>query len=189
MITFTSHLFLYIIAFIIIIYLIITAYIRVKLNFWLTQPVFHIYNLKFWMNPPGLINKELPKLNKYVNLVNNKLIKVSNEPDNPKSDTNENTIELEQICAFIKNNYMIHKSTDYKPSMEDITAYLKCSNHPSFFNVYQEPKLLFEKGIPLSVPDKEIIGVISARPLNLNLIKNNQKISFPIYYVDNLCIH
>ena len=189
MITFTSHLFLYIIAFVIIIYLIITAYIRIKLNFWLTQPVFHIYNLKFWMNPPGLINKELPKLNKYVNLVNNKLIKVSNEPDNPKDDTNENTIELEQICTFIKNNYMIHKSTDYKPSMEDITAYLKCSNHPSFFNVYQEPKLLFEKGIPLPVPDKEIIGVISARPLNLNLIKNNQKISFPIYYVDNLCIH
>ena len=192
--TLTSHVFLYIIAFIIIIYLIITAFIRVKLNFWLTQPVFHIYNLKFWVNPPGLINKELPKLNKYVNLVNNKLIKVSNEPTNDKksdtkSDTNENTIELEQICAFIKNNYMIHSSTEYKPSVEDITSYLKCSNHPSFFNVYQESKLLFEKGIPLSVPDKEIIGVISARPLNINLIKNKQKISFPVYYVDNLCIH
>ena len=181
--TLTSHIFLYIFAFIIIVYLIITAYIRVKLNFWLTQPVFHIYNLKFWINPPGLINKELPKINKYVNLVNNKLIKVDNESEK------DNLIELEQICAFIKNNYMIHKSTEYKPSVEDITSYLKCSNHPSFFNVYQEPKLLFEKGIPLAVPDKEIIGVISARPLNLILIKNNQKISFPVYYVDNLCIH
>jgi ribosomal protein S18 acetylase RimI-like enzyme len=177
---------LYIIAFIIIIYLIITAFIRVKLNFWLTQPVFHIYNLKFWVNPPGLINKELPKLNKYVNLVNNKLIKVSNDTTN---DSKDKMIELEQICAFIKNNYMIHSSTEYKPSVEDITSYLKCSNHPSFFNVYQEPKLLFEKGIPLAVPDKEIIGVISARPLNINLIKNKQKISFPVYYVDNLCIH
>jgi hypothetical protein len=184
--TLTSHVFLYIIAFIIIIYLIITAFIRVKLNFWLTQPVFHIYNLKFWVNPPGLINKELPKLNKYVNLVNNKLIKVSNDTTN---DSKDKMIELEQICAFIKNNYMIHSSTEYKPSVEDITSYLKCSNHPSFFNVYQEPKLLFEKGIPLAVPDKEIIGVISARPLNINLIKNKQKISFPVYYVDNLCIH
>ena len=106
--TLTSHVFLYIIAFIIIIYLIITAFIRVKLNFWLTQPVFHIYNLRFWINPPGLINKELPKINKYVNLVNNKLIKVSNEPTNdktsdtksePTNDTNENTIELEQISG------------------------------------------------------------------------------------------
>ena len=179
----TSHIFLYIIAFIIIVYLIITAYIRVKLNFWLTQPVFHIYNLKFWVNPPGIINKELPKINKYVNLVNNKLIKVDNEPEK------DNMIELEQICAFIKNNYMIHKSTEYKPSVEDITSYLKCSNHPSFFNIYEEPKLLFEKGIPLAVPDKEIIGVISARPLNINLIKNKKKIAFSVYYVDNLCIH
>lgn len=184
--TLTSHVLLYIIAFIIIIYLLITAFIRVKLNFWLSQPVFHIYNLKFWINPPGLINKELPKINKYVNLVNNKLIKVDNEPE---KDSKDKMIELEQICAFIKNNYIIHRFTEYKPSMEDITAYLKCSNHPSFFNIYQEPKLLFEKGIPLSVPDKEIIGVISARPLNFNLIKNKQKISFPIYYVDNLCIH
>lgn len=189
MIQFTSHVLLYIITFIIIIYLIITAIIRVKLNFWLSQPVFHIYNLKFWINPPGVINKELPKINKYVNLVNNKLIKVSNVHENDDKDNNEKLIELEQICAFIKNNYIIHKSTEYKPSMEDITAYLKCSNHPSFFNIYQEPKLLFEKGIPLSVPDKEIIGVISARPLNFNLIKNNQQISFPIYYIDNLCIH
>jgi hypothetical protein len=186
----TSHIFLYIIAIIIIVYLIITAYIRVKLNFWLTQPVFHIYNLKFWINPPGLINKDLPKINKYVNLVNNKLIKVSNEPENhANNESKDKLIELEHIGAFIKNNYMIHSSTEYKPSVEDITSYLKCSNHPSFFNIYQEPKLLFEKGIPLAVPDKEIIGVISARPLNINLIKNKQKISFPVYYVDNLCIH
>ena len=193
---------------IIIIYLIIIGTLRLKMQFWRTQPVFHIYNLKYWIKPPGFINLEPPTVNKYVNLINNKLIPVD-------SIDGANNVKLKQICNFIKDYYVIHPGAKYKPSMEDIMSYLTCSNHPSFFNVYQEPLMLFDGGSaapsaaakqaqaspPLSPPlsptaasfsivtDQEIIGVASIRALNITLLKGGKKkITFPVYYVDNLCV-
>ena len=172
-----------------------------KMQFWRTQPVFHIYNLKYWIKPPGFINLEPPHENKYVNLINNKLIPVD-------SIDGENNVKLKQICNFIKDYYVIHPDAKYKPSEEDIMAYLTCSNHPSFFNVYQEPLMLFDgsstapstaaKQAQASPPtatsfsiitDQEIIGVTSIRALNITLLKGGKKkITFPVYYVDNLCV-
>jgi hypothetical protein len=57
-------------------------------------------------------------------------------------------------------------------------AYLLCTNQPSFFNVYQEAPIPF-------VPERAIVGVTSCRVLNVVLRKK----TFPVYYVDNLCIH
>jgi len=154
------------------------------MQFWRTQPVFHIYNLKYWIKPPGFINLEPPPVNKFVNLINNKLIPVD-------SDDPANNLKLKQICNFIKDYYVIHPGAKYLPSQEDIMSYLTCSNHPSFFNVYQEPRMLLP---PTSssfsvITDQEIIGVTSIRALNITLLKGGKKkITFPVYYVDNLCV-
>ena len=193
MIRITSHFILYFCVIIIIIYLVFTAYIRVNMHFWHTQPVFHIYNLKYWIKPPGFINSEPPESNKFVNLINNKLITINsdgntNNENNTKNNTNNK--ELKKICNFIKDYYVINKDARYSPSEEDILSYLHCSNHPSFFNIYQEPKIMFENGLPLEACQQEIIGVTSSRVLNVSLYSKNGKkrISFPSYYVDNLCI-
>jgi hypothetical protein len=185
----TSHVLLYIFMFFVILYLIITAYIRKKLDFWLTQPVFHIYNLKYWVNPPGTINKEYPNVNKYVNLINNKLIQID-YTNNDDKDKCENKIEIKKICSFIKNNYIKkHPLVQYNPTYDDIISYLQHSSHNSFFNVYQEPKLLFENGIPSNLHENEIIGVASCKSLNVTIKNNNEKPTFfQAYYVDNLCV-
>ena len=183
MIKLTSHVFLYIFTFMIGIYLIIAGVIRWKMNFWHTQPVFHLYNLNYWLKPPGFINKSPPPVNKFVNLINNKLITIDIDmPPKP-------SIEHKQLCNFIKDYYVIHKNASYKPTPTDILAYLQSNNHPSYFNLYQEPRMLFEKGVPSSTMDNEILGVISARVLNVILYaKSNKKIEFPVYYIDNLCV-
>jgi hypothetical protein len=146
------------------------------MNFWHTQPVFHIYNLKYWLKPPGIINKEPPPVNKFVNLSNNKLINLSEEK----------SILTKQLCNFIQDYYIIHPSAAYKPSESDIMAYLECSNHPAYFNVYQEARLLFEQGSIAGLPDNEIVGVTSARVLNVTFPA--KKIKMPVYYIDNLCV-
>jgi hypothetical protein len=183
MIKLTSHVFLYIFTFMIGIYLIIAGLIRWKMNFWHTQPVFHLYNLNYWLKPPGFINKSPPPVNKFVNLINNKLITIDIDmPPKP-------SIEHKQLCNFIKDYYVIHKSATYMPADDDIMAYLHCSNQPAFFNVYREPKLMFEKGealISTAAAHHEIIGVASARVLNVLL--RASALSFPVYYVDNLCV-
>jgi hypothetical protein len=182
----TSHVLLYILVFFIVFYLILRAYFRIKMHFWHTQPVFHIYNLKYWINPPGFINREPPPLNKFVNLINNKLIQVPNEVMDSKDNSKDETdIIIKRICKFIRDYYIIHNSTTYKPSDQDIISYLQCLNHPSFINIYQEPKLLFS---PINTDEQDIIGVITTRVLNVT-VKYNKKInSFPVYYVDHLCV-
>jgi len=192
-----AHFILYTFVIFVILYLIIAATIRFKMQFWYTQPVFHIYNLKYWLKPPGFINKEPPRVNKFVNLVNNKLITINTDRD---TTTVDNSVTIKQICHFIRDYYVIHPKATYKPTMEDIMAYLECSNHPSFFNIYQEPRMLFESSNgedPCSIiPDQEIVAVASARVLNICLYpgkgtrekKEKRKISFAAYYVDNLCV-
>jgi hypothetical protein len=150
------------------------------MQFWRTQPVFHIYDLRYWWKPPGFINLEPPPVNKYVNLVNNKLINLSEEE--------KNKTKIEKICNFIQDYYVIHPTASYKPSKTDILAYLQSTNHPSFFNVYQEPTYLLENGAPSGTLDEELIGVASARVLNVTLNANKNSRSFPVYYVDNLCV-
>ena len=188
----TSHIILYIIVTIIVLYLIFLTIIRIKLQFWRTQPVFHLYNLKYWWNPPGFINKEPPAVNKYVNLVNNKLINLSNEGEITKE-------KITQICQFIQDYYVIHPDASYKPSEYDIMAYLQSTNQPSFFNVYQQPTYLLANGAPSGALMEEIIGVTSSRVLNVTLYASKQRkhkrkhkrkktIAFPVYYVDNLCV-
>jgi hypothetical protein len=164
------------------------AYIRIKMQFWHLQPVFHIHNIGYWLNPPGIISLELPTVNKFVNLSNNKLINV-----NEIGET-----QLQQICNFIKNYYVMHKSAKYTPTLDDIHAYLQHSTHPAFFNIYTETKLLFANGEPLENKDSELISVISARPLNITLrdkstskgkSKKGMTTTSVLYYIDNLCVH
>ena len=61
---------LYLLGFIIVIIVIFFLYVRLKYKFWALQPVFHFYDVYYWFINVGVIRKELPKKNKYVNLKN-----------------------------------------------------------------------------------------------------------------------
>ena len=178
------------IVFIIIIYLIIAIYLKCKMPFWSKQPVFHIYNIFYWLKPPGLISSDMPLISKYVDLLNIKTHKVGDE--------DERKALFISVCNFIKDNYVKDKKyTNYSPAQNEILNYLEASNHASYFTLYQQPKLLFNKNVPETAID-EIIGVISARPLYVRIQQKNlftpknlfttKKLMFPIYYVDNLCV-
>ena len=172
------------ISLIIIIYLIIALYLKCKMPFWSKQPVFHIYNLLYWLNPPGIISYNSPLISKYVDLLNIKTYKVDDEDERKALFTS--------ICNFIKDNYIKDKkNTNYSPTQSEIINYLQGSNHSSYFTVYQEKKLLFNKSVPETEID-EIIGVISARPLYVRIkqkkLFTKKNIMFPTYYVDNLCV-
>ena len=174
------------IALLISIYLIITLYLKCKMPFWSKQPVFHIYNLLYWLRPPGIINKEVPSINKYVDLFHIKTFSLTELIE--KRET-----LLTSICNFIKNNYIVVKNsknsknndTRYTPSKNNIIDYLEASNHESYFSVYQLPKLLLNKSEPETCID-DIVAVISIRSLYIRF--PSQKITFSLYYVDNLCV-
>ena len=116
-----------------------------------------------------------PSVNKFVNLSKNKLIiagasEAANEAASEAASEAANN-QNSQICKFISDYYIIHESATYKPTEQDIMAYLQCTNQPSYFNIYQDS-------------EQELVGVTSARLLNVSLKKQN----FGAYYVDNLCV-
>ena len=170
--------YIYVILAICAIYIIFAAYVRISLKFWSLQPVFHVYNLFYWFRPPGLIHSDLPGINKYVNLLNIKMLSVTEKSE-------EDEVIIGQICNFIKAHYLRAPDAEYLPSRENIMEYMKASHHDSFISTYSEPKLLFTRADPTAAVD-DILAVISARPLHVTL--KGLK-TFPVYYVDNLCVH
>ena len=157
-------------------YIIFMGYIKIKMKFWSQQPVFHIYNLLYWLNPPGIIHKETPVINKYTNIIDIKSYGISEIKE---------TL-LERICQFIKIYYIQSPNTSYSPTKTNIIEYLKSCNHESYLTLYEKNKLLFEKGEVTNSISTDIVSVITARSMNITF-KN--KPAFSLYYVDNLCVH
>ena len=178
------YLLVYIIIALLLLYIFLVAYIKIKLRFWRTQPVFHIYNLSYWVKTPGIIEAGLPltENNKYMNHINIKTYKIVD------------SLLLDQCCNFVKNYYGFYSSTqtldvDYRPSKNNIVGHMEGANHASYISVYQTPQFLFQRGEIISSVEY-IKGVISARVLNVTLgTSGADRQKFPLYYVDNLCVH
>lgn len=172
----------------ILMYLSFTAYLKYKLKFWITQPVFHMYNLFYWIYPVGIIYPDMPTIQTITQKGASKYLNVYHIKTHNVEDIKE-TVLCTHICNFIKTNYIFQDkdsrhSAEYLPSQKDIMEYYYSTNHPSFFSVYETPKILFEKGEAVTTIE-ELNGIICARSLNITLKKMP---SFPTYYIDNLCI-
>ena len=174
---------LYIVSSIVIFFLILRAYIKIKFHFWSAQPVFHIYDLHHWLRPNRVIDSSLPTINKYVDIINIRTVPVDKMCDD----------EVSSISSFIKNNYLRNKEAEYVPEEGHIMEYLKGTNQPSYVSIYRRPTVGLHNSnqsgdINKINEDLDIFSVITARILHITL-KSVGSGSFPIYYVDNLCVN
>ena len=158
-----------------ILFILFKLYIKITYKFWAYQPVFHYYNILYWLNPKGIINSELPKTNKYCNFLNI-LTKDYSEYD-------ENS--LKDIIGLIRGHYHHNKSAKYLPTLESFSSYLIGNNVKTFISVYYKPTIIINNDLS-TIPDKQLIGVIIGRPVNITL-KNTT--TFKAYYIDYLCVH
>ena len=203
---------LYLIIIIILIITLFYIYIKVKHKFWSIQPVFHYYNIYYWIRKVGIINEEEPIYNKYLNIIN-----INTYDVNILSNT-----DTQLIINFIKNNYLNTKYIKYLPEKSNIFSYLSNNNHKSYISIYKKPKLLINnENISDVVEYSEYIGLITSKVLyikfndnNNNNNNNNNNICnkdyyedsnkgyndyfndnnnhnniLPVYYVDNLCVN
>ena len=59
--------YLYLIGLTILLVILFYLYLRIKYKFWSIQPVFHFYDVYYWIYNVGIIRHELPEKNKYCN--------------------------------------------------------------------------------------------------------------------------
>jgi len=168
----------YILFFGLLIIFIIYTYIRVKFGFWAIQPVFHIYDLSYMINPPGIINHDLPKKNKYTNFKNIETIMYNEVTD----------LQKKRMTNFIKLNYLRNKDNVYTPKDENVSPYFKSHNDKSFVSFYTEDNYMenFKKGN--TVIDNRLIGIITSRPVHIQINNGDEDAIFNAYYVDYLCV-
>ena len=149
--------------------LLIFIFFKIKYQFWSIQPVFHIYDLHFWLFPNQIVNPSLPKINKFVKLMDVETFNIKNCPSKILTDS----------CLFIKENYLRSKYAEYLPNEDDIVSYLQTQNNNSFLSIYWDNP----------VTKSNIIGTITARPMYITFKNNNNKNkNFIVNYIDNLTV-
>lgn len=167
----------YILCFGILIIFLIYIYIRLKYGFWVLQPVFHIYDLGYMLNPPGIIQDSLPEKNKYTNFKDIDTIVFSQL----------SSIQKIRFTNLIKANYLQNKDNIFSPKTENIIPYFVGHNDKSFISFFYKDEHMIDLKKGTMITDRQIIGAMTSRPLNV-LINNNKKGRFRVYYVDYLCV-
>jgi hypothetical protein len=167
---------LYLLGFIIMIIVIFFLYIRLKYKFWALQPVFHFYDVYYWFINVGVIRKELPEKNKYVNL-KNITTKVFEDIDE---------LTKKQIVSLIRLNYLRNGENVFNPKKENIDSYFIGHNAKTFWSYFSEKEILIDNKTGKIIEENKIIGVMTSRPLH---VKINKGSSFDVYYVDYLCVN
>ena len=170
--------FYYILLIIILILLFILGYIRIKFKFWSQQPVFHIYDFGYYFSYSKIINKELPEKNKYTNFKNIETIEYQKVSEN----------KMNKFITFIKSNYLQNKDNFFSPKSENIIPYFQGYNEKSYISFYTEDYLLFDNKKNITIDEKKIIGIMSSRPIHIQINKSGTKNIFNAYYIDYLCV-
>lgn len=169
---------LYILLFIIFFILLFFIYIRLKYRFWALQPVFHYYDIYYWLFNVGIINHELPQKNRYTNFINIKTFNIDEL-------TNK---QIQDFILLVQLNYFINKDNKFYPKTENIIPYFKAHNNNCFISLFNKPNFLYDTKNNDIIEDTKLIGVITSRPLLVSIIRSKIINKFSVYYVDYLCV-
>ena len=158
--------------------ILIYAYIRIKYGFWVMQPVFHVYDFKYMINPPGIIDDYLPEKNKYTNFKN--------------IDTSVYTeltqIQKQRLTNLIRTNYLRKGDNTFLPTLENIAPYFTGHNDKSFVSFYNEPDFLIDLKKGTTINEPKMIGLMTSRPIYVFINNGDKDAAFRAYYVDYLCV-
>ena len=156
----------------------IYIYIRLKYGFWVSQPVFHVYDLLYIFKPPGIIQHNLPEKNKYTNFKNIETIIFPELSELKKT----------RLVNFIRSNYLQNRDNNFSPQSENIIPYFVGHNTKTFLSFYSEENLMLDLKKGTMIEDKKIIGLITSRPIHIAINNNDKDVKFDAYYVDYLCV-
>lgn len=169
---------LYILGFIILCIVLFFVYVRLKYKFWALQPVFHFYDVYYWFVNVGIIRKELPEKNRYVNL---KKIKT-------KCFEDIDELTKKQIITLIRLNYYRNNENKYEPKSENIVPYFVGHNTKTFWSYFVESELLIDNKTGKTIDENKIISSITSRPLHVKINSTRKDSELDVYYVDYLCV-
>ena len=164
---------------IVLLTIIFFMYIRIKFKFWALQPVFHFYDLYYWIVDVGVIQQELPLKNRYTNFKNIKTISYDILGEQ----------NIKDFILLVQLNFLRNNDNAFMPQKENIVTYFKGHNHKSFWSFYTEPEILLDTKTSTTIDHEKLIAVITGRPLHVQIFSNgSKKGELDVYYIDYLCV-
>lgn len=165
----------YIITFFVLVYLTI----KFKHRFWSIQPVFHIYNIFYWMFPPGIIQTKIPKLTKYYDPT------IFHKNFNDVSE-----YEIDNVVELIQRDYLRTPNAEYEPPKSGFTSYFIGHREPCFLSTVEHVKNLFNYKKKQVCQKNTCVSTMTTRPLHIKILSNKNKKQYEtltIGHVDFLC--
>ena len=161
--------------------LILYGYIRVKYGFWYHQPVFHAYDLWYYLYPCGIIQHKLPDKNRFTNMESIEFLSLHDAEES----------KIEKCLNLVQHHYLKNKENTFLPEKQNIIKYFEGHNTkqtPCYLSLYWEDEWLQDiNDSGEFVKNKKLVGVMTTRPIYIKLNKDKQQLT--AYYVDYLCIH
>ena len=169
----------------IIFFLSLCAYVKIKYKFWDIQPVMHVYDVQYWFFKRGIIRKELPEKNKYCNFDKITTVTVSTIEAKDKNS-------IVDVVHLIQTNYLRNSGNKFLPLKQHIVPYFASHDAPAYWSFYWDVSFLQSKTDVIE--DKRLLGCITSRPLTVTIYSNYNRekedpVTFQTYYVDYLCVH
>lgn len=159
------------------------AYVRISCKFWVDQPVMHFYDIKYWFKANGIIDKDLPEKNKFCNFKQIHTYTFQDVGD----------VKMDKFVSLIQNNYLQNRDNVFLPLKENIIPYFANHTGSSFWSFYWEESLVQHMVNGKVVENKNLIGAITSRPVNVVIHNSSSTSNKPkqltAYYVDYLCVH
>ncbi len=154
-------------------------FIRIKYQFWALQPVYHYYDIQYWFYNKGIIREELPTKNKYTNLKEIRTFEYNKLTNNRRKEG----------VTLIQYNYLRNKNgTIYFPKENNIYPYFEGHSNKCFWTYFWKPDTLFELKTNKTIDNKRLVGIITSRPLNVQINTSKGINNFSLNYVDYLCV-
>ena len=155
---------------IIVVYLLITGYIKMYHEFMSLQPVFHIYDFHRWLMGDHIISTSPPTKNKFCDFYN---VTVRILGPTESQDEILESVPLNEFADVIDTQYMAIEGGVYTVKPRHIAAHIIGHKHDTFVTWYR-------KG-----GNGPIIGTMTARPIFVTIRGKRHVVA----YTDHLCVH
>ena len=172
----------YIIAVLMIVWVCIFIFIKLRYPFWNLQPVYHPYDI--WRKlavRPCVIDERIPRRNKY-STIPTKVKTYSYYDMVDQSDETNNIIhEIVNLlqCYYISSEHVLHTiHVDYLKTL--MTGHL----HEPFISIYSDYYYHSIEGT-----SHPVVACLLARPATIILCNFSTQIKVPIYFWDYICVH
>lgn len=159
----------------------IYLYLRLSYGFWFYQPVFHLYDLHYYVFPRGIVDMGMPEKNRFTNTIDIDTLLFADIVRDYRKD---------KLTNFIRSHYLRNGANAFLPTTQEVLPYFSEHKHPSFASFYKHAKIVENKKMQTMTNVGEIIGVMTSRPLQVSIhFSHASPKKLYAYYVDYLCVH